>query len=166
MKYRKAIALFELVIDNENIGRISPAMATMLIQGNCIPAGENDDKRRRRLSAAFRCAIETDLLFNIGDMRKFSKWKWLGVSEDDYTTACESGNRSACLSYEHYTQRKPLILEGRRLHVGSEFVWNDRRWKATSFSKRGGLNATRTGTETNERLRLTWEMLHPRAIAT
>ena len=60
-----------------------------------------------------------------------------------YTIAISAGNKSYCLEYERYANRRPIIVDnvnGRkrdRLCIGSKFEWKGERVEVTSFNKDG-----------------------------
>lgn len=71
-------------------------------------------------------------------------WRWIGkdtehwYGESVYKSAIDSGNVSACKSIEAWMKRKPFIVAGKRLGVGSTFYkQDDGWWSANSFSKDG-----------------------------
>jgi hypothetical protein len=71
---------------------------------------------------------------------------WIGDSEYFYKMAIESGNKSACISFEFWVERKPFIFQGKRLGVGSSIFLRsmalenespDYWWTVGSFSESG-----------------------------
>ena len=97
-----------------------------------------------RINATMRnglgLAIRSGLEFARGDFAvisdAFNPGCWLN-GERMYSVAClgEHGpNRSAAISFERWKGRKPFILDGHRLAVGSKFDWYDDRVTVTSFA--------------------------------
>ena len=118
------------------------------------------------MSSALRLAIEGGMSFSLGDFEAIDKRPrdggfnfgyWAGTQREGhgecfYTSAVVAGNRSACMAFERWKNRKPFIVPGvstgsantpthhkgrSRLAVGSTFLWHDKgvRVTVTSFDK-------------------------------
>jgi hypothetical protein len=89
---------------------------------------------------AVQLAITSGMQFSPDDFeRLISQFRgnyWIGCNHElMYAAACKVGNRSACLAYERWQQRRPFLFEGRRIFVGREFRWQHRRVRCTSISQ-------------------------------
>jgi hypothetical protein len=80
---------------------------------------------------------------SIADDGRLSFGSWAGTDnawmygEQFYRAAVHTNNRSACLAFEHWKQRKPFIYEGARLFVGAQISWEGEAVTCTSFAKDG-----------------------------
>lgn len=95
-------------------------------------------------------AIKSGFKFDEDDFAtmhaKFRGGYWMGNShpqcgEGFYTQAARGGfnrfetaNRSACMSFEKWVGRKPFLMNGERLTIGSEIMIGEKRWYVTSFA--------------------------------
>lgn len=97
---------------------------------------QTTNETRRQLVSL---AIDAGFRFHLDDFVKmaesFHSAYWLGTPpEMVYRHAVLEHNLSAALSFEHWKKRKPFILKGKRLAVGSIFQWNDELVQVTSFN--------------------------------
>lgn len=89
--------------------------------------------------SALMLAITGGMSFSVDDFAEIYKSMragyWIGEGgERLYAAACEAGNLQACQSYEALKGRNPFMWEGKRLHVGHEFMWEGLAVKVTSFA--------------------------------
>ncbi len=91
-----------------------------------------------------KLAIDGGLRWGLGDFATVAKDFRIGYwggnngdSEGLYSCAVESGNLSACLSFEAWKGRKPFIFHGKRISVGYDFRWAGERVTCTSFADDG-----------------------------
>lgn len=84
------------------------------------------------LHSALRTAIVSCMRFGKDDFIEINKRyrfaRWAGVNgemwgEGYYSEAVEADNRSACIAFEKLKERKPFMLDGKRLAVGVRFNW-------------------------------------------
>lgn len=128
----------------------------------------------RRLNNALRlgmlAAIEAGLHFDLDDfisLRDGYKFGYWGGQDNDqnfgeqfYTAAVKANNMSACQAFEQYTQRKPYIYDGKRLHLRQQIFWDGVPRCVTSFhDKEGYLIATHRDDQ-HDRIRITHSNLH------
>lgn len=85
------------------------------------------------VAAALGLAIQYGLDFADDDLKDFRGL----ATEDAYTRAVAWHHTSAARALETAMGRKPFPLAGRRLTVGSKFVWDEREAKVTSFADDG-----------------------------
>jgi hypothetical protein len=129
--------------------RPSPAfeLVKLVWDCKCVEVAHSWRVINSSMQRALKLAIEAGLAFKDGDFETIFNtmrgeyWFPLFASsrgEGFYVTACESGNGSACRSFEAWKQRPPFILAGKRLHHGSTLAWGDARYcVVTSFSEDG-----------------------------
>jgi|GEM_PF-671916 len=100
-------------------------------------AGPTTEQLNHGMSGALKCAICYGFKFQPDDFQeiasRFRGVYWMGNSvgselgEAFYCLACQKHggrtreNRSAAISYEKWKGRKPFIVGGRRLCIGSEY---------------------------------------------
>jgi hypothetical protein len=92
---------------------------------------------------ALKLAITGGMSFAVGDVaeiyRSMRGSYWFGESgEGLYSIACDAGNLQASQSFEAWRGRKPFMWEGKRLSVGSQFVWEGLLVRVTSFQDDAG----------------------------
>lgn len=85
-------------------------------------------------------AIEGGLVFSLDDFTAlYAQTRasyWIGSNPEGlYAAACRAGNLSACRAYEHHYGFAPYELDGQRVFVGHDFVWNGEQVKCTSILK-------------------------------
>lgn len=95
---------------------------------------------------ALHLAIISQMEFNKDDFKtiytKFNGGYWFGtnsngkgVGETFYRDAVNSGNISACQSYEAFNNFKPFIdTKGKRLYRGVMYRDNEKRYRVTGFN--------------------------------
>ena len=81
---------------------------------------------------AVMLAITSGMKFGLTDFNRFFEsfraGYWIGCSHEMfYKAAVQTGNMSACHAYEHWQERKPFIIEDKRVFVGHEFQWDGRK---------------------------------------
>ncbi len=97
------------------------------------------------MGTALETAITAGLLFDEDDFSEifnsmrgvywFSKSDSHSYGERFYTIAINCGNSTAYKSFEAWKKRKPYIIDGKRLHKGHYFTWENLRVEVTSFSQ-------------------------------
>lgn len=132
----------------------SPAMKFLALvsQNQGYQMGRSWTRFAEGMHTALSLAIQYGLRFEPDDFVQIAELYFV-CGEGFYTLACNPDrrysrrrpcglNRSACISFERWKQRKPFILNGRRLAVGAAFNWDGQRVVCTSFSEDGSyLNA-------------------------
>lgn len=94
--------------------------------------GHSWTRLNQAMSNGVTLAIQAGLFFDRTDFglmhKKFNGGYWFGESggEGWYSTAIEYSNESACQALEQWFGRKPIIFDGRRLHVGTRLWWPER----------------------------------------
>lgn len=88
--------------------------------------------------ALLRHLIEYDYSFAVEDFQRFDDElrlsAWLGADHEwYYTLALNNDNLSAMRSFEAWKKRKPFILDGKRLAVGSRVKWKGEDVTITSM---------------------------------
>ena len=92
------------------------------------------------MSDAFNLAIKAGMEFALGDFAAFTKMRsgaWLS-NEWAYAQCVESGNASACKSWEAWQTRVPFMWQSGRLYVGASIPWAGRKCKVTSIDDKAG----------------------------
>jgi len=104
------------------------------------------------MSEGLNLAITAQFRFEADDFKymaehfKFGYWARLDNSgtsrgEHFYSLAVEVANTSAAIAFEKFKERSPFIYFGRRLAIGSEFVFPSTEqgqiWKVNSFAQDG-----------------------------
>lgn len=102
--------------------------------------GHSWTRLNQALYQAAKVAIEGGMRFNLEDFTDFyvemRAGYWIGAHPDGlYAAACKVGNLSACRAYEHHYGFCPYELDGQRVFVGHDFVWEGERVTCTSVSK-------------------------------
>lgn len=117
----------------------SPAMRLVKMVQGCTRV-RSRQKEVQIIHEALYLAVRAGLDFDPDDMSQLQWWMYTddgGVGEHLYAVAAAEGNISACQSFEKMKGRKPFIIKGRRLAVGT-YIWrDDRQWKVTSFTSDG-----------------------------
>lgn len=98
------------------------------------------------LGDALRTCIKAQVKFALDDFQwiggHLRPSYWMSDGEGVYALAVKELNTSACISFEKWAGRKPFVVDGQRLAVGSEFYCDYLRLWVTSFSDDGkSLNA-------------------------
>ncbi len=118
--------------------RLSPVMKllTLLWDGRFEATDRSYTRLNDGMRTALNVAITTGMPFAANDVKdayeSFSGSYWLDW-ENVYSIAAKVGNLSACKSVESWKNRPPFIYDGKRLAVGSEFVWAGAKVTVTSF---------------------------------
>lgn len=98
------------------------------------------------LQTVLQSLINLDFVFGENDYEEIDKRYrghfWLSVSPNGhhygewlYAAGTRSYNNSFCLSYEKYTKRQFFLLGAKRIHVGSEFNYDNLWWTVTGWTK-------------------------------
>lgn len=115
---------------------ISPVMQALTVFRESIPRG-SDRRFNDGLFAVMKAAIESHVPFDESDVEDFfglfRAAVWLNADRL-YTLAVKQRHVSACRSIEHYLGRKPWLVNGQRLAVGSGLTWEGETCKVTSFN--------------------------------
>ena len=91
------------------------------------------------MHSAVVLAITSGMRFMKCDFKKlmddFRGAYWFGCEHERfYSAAVDVRNISACQAYEEWAGRKPFILEGERMFVGRQFIWDGHRVTCTSIT--------------------------------
>lgn len=105
------------------------------------------------LHRAMNIAINSGFKFEPDDFetihKRFDGGYWMGnsnppfvgeiyyseaVADGDYRDCYCQPNRSACISFEKWVGRKPFILDGKRLCVGSRILIDGKKYHVSSFT--------------------------------
>jgi hypothetical protein len=121
----------------------SPAMKLITVVHdhaltNCKRKGDN--LFNTVMGKAFALAIESGMAFALSDFADFTKMRsggWLD-NEWSYGTCVESGNVSACKSWESWKKREPWMWQGSRLYVRAKVFWAGRDCRVTSIDDKAG----------------------------
>ena len=117
---------------------LSPVMQAVVVFERNIPGG-SDRRLNDGLYDVVKAAIESRMPFDQTDIedffRLFRAAEWFDADRL-YVLAVEKRHRSACRAIEHHLGRKPWIVQGVRLAVGSRFEWCGARCEVTSFNDR------------------------------
>ena len=89
---------------------------------------------------AVMLAITSGMRFGLTDFNRFfdsfRAGYWIGCSHEMfYKAAVEAGNMTACHAYEHWQERKPFIIEDKRVFVGHRFEWDGKKVKCSSIKQ-------------------------------
>jgi len=100
--------------------------------------GHSWQRLNQGMHGAVGLAIGVGLRFGKEDfvrfMDEFRAGYWIGAGHEQfYSAAVQVRNMSACHAYEFWQDRKPFIMDGQRMYVGREFVWDGLRVRCTSF---------------------------------
>jgi hypothetical protein len=141
---------------------------TLTYSNCCKHGGHSWSVINKAMQLALKTAIVGRFQFDPSDLQALAGtngarrclgfYQWIGkdtahgYGESYYKLAIDSNNRSACIAFETWQQRKPFILDGDRLGVGSTFYYL-KWWKVNSFSKDG--TKINISSEKNERKSLT-----------
>lgn len=109
--------------------------------------GPSWTRLNQSMSGAVRLAISAGLRFGLEDFKTIAEpmrigyWCGADYGERWYTDAIVRGHLSAARAYETWRGRKPFLLQTnprqparQRLHVGSDFMWQECRVQVTSFA--------------------------------
>jgi len=126
-------------LPNRQIGA-SPAYALCAHVWKNV-AGANSlswQRLNHSMHRALSLAITSGMRFERDDfnrlMKDFRGGYWVGAGHELlYSEAVKARNRSACRSYEHWQERKPIFLENARMFVGRQFIWQNTRVRCTSI---------------------------------
>jgi hypothetical protein len=109
--------------------------------------GHSWQRLNEALGGVLSASITGGLEFAADDFatiwKKFRGAWWFGADNDHshgerfYTLAVESGNGSACRSFEAWKNRPPFRYRGSRLHVGATLSWEGKHCAVTSFARDG-----------------------------
>jgi hypothetical protein len=89
---------------------------------------------------AVMLAITSGMKFGLTDFNRFFEsfraGYWIGCTHEMfYKAAVETGNMSACHAYEYWQERKPFIIDDKRVFVGHTFQWNDQKVRCSSIKQ-------------------------------
>jgi hypothetical protein len=133
------------------------ALLKLICDSCCDNGGHSWAVVNKAMGDGLRIAISGRFDFALEDFKNLSQtldpyapngrlgfWRWIGKDtehwhgESFYKLAIDSGNLSAYQSMEFWMDRKPFIVNGKRLGVGSSFyVEGYSWWTVGSFSKDG-----------------------------
>ncbi len=121
----------------------SPAVAFVrhLWDNNLEATGHSWTRLNGAMSESVGLAIRAGLAFELDDIGKLYKSFrgefWFGEQNGDgwYRVAIDATNERACKAIENYRGRKPFVFDGRRIAVGTQIWWPERKLagKVTSF---------------------------------
>jgi hypothetical protein len=91
------------------------------------------------MNTAVRLAVTSGMRFGLTDFNRFfddfRAGYWIGCSHEMfYKAAVEVGNMTACHAYEHWQERKPFIIDNKRVFVCYRFDWNGQKVVCTSIT--------------------------------
>jgi hypothetical protein len=110
-----------------------------------MESGKSWSRMNAALQDGLKIAIGYGFIFRRDDFveieKRFNCWHWMGSSDSGigeryYAQAVDPGdyhgrkvpNLTAAKAFEHWKERKPYIVKGRRLAVGSSVVHPEHGW--------------------------------------
>jgi hypothetical protein len=141
-------------MSNEDQAQLQASPAAELIgliyesAGISRQAGRSWRILNHSLREGLKLAIQAGFHFNPTDFDTFGRtygmahWQYgAGGGEGYYGLAVQSGNLSACKSFEAWKGRNPFRCDGKRLFVGAKFLWNGEEVVCTGFTEDGRIVA-------------------------
>jgi hypothetical protein len=105
-------------------------------KGAMAATGHSYTRLNGNMGSFVRNFIEIGMEFGPNDFKEMNAQYRGGYwfnEENWYSQAVNVNNIKACQSLEAYLDRPPFLYKGKRLCVGSEFVWEGKRTKITSL---------------------------------